>query len=64
MLTQVGFIENATQTNNALNGIFSLISLYPAVASLLAIIPMFWFKFSESDHEKMLSEMNRKENPL
>lgn len=60
ILTQVGFVENAIQSSNSLNGIFSLISLYPAVASLLAIIPMLWFKFSESDHEMMLNEMNRK----
>jgi sugar (glycoside-pentoside-hexuronide) transporter len=60
ILTQVGFVENAIQSSNSLNGIFSLISLYPAVASLLAIIPMFWFKFSESDHEMMLDKMNRK----
>lgn len=59
ILTQVGFVENAIQSSNSLNGIFSLISLYPAVASLLAIIPMFWFKFSESDHEMMLNKMNR-----
>lgn len=60
ILTQVGFVENAAQSSQTLNGIFSLISLYPAVASLCAIIPMFWFKFSESDHEMMLSQMNRK----
>lgn len=60
ILTQVGFVENAAQSSQTLNGIFSLISLYPAVASLCAIIPMFWFKFSESDHEMILSQMNRK----
>lgn len=60
ILTQVGFVENAVQSSQTLNGIFSLISLYPAVASLCAIIPMFWFKFSESDHEMMLNQMNRK----
>jgi len=60
ILTQVGFVENAVQSSQTLNGIFSLISLYPAVASLCAIIPMFWFKFSESEHEMMLNQMNRK----
>lgn len=60
ILSQVGFVENASQTPNALNGIFSLISLYPAVASLLAIIPMFWFKFTELEHNTMLESMNRK----
>ena len=60
ILTQVGFVENAVQSSQTLNGIFSLISFYPAVASLCAIIPMFWFKFSESDHEMMLNQMNRK----
>lgn len=52
ILTQVGFIENTVQSNHALNGIFSLISLYPALASLLAIIPMFWFKLTEVESHK------------
>lgn len=52
ILTQVGFIENTVQSNHALNGIFSLISLYPALASLLAIIPMFWFKLTEVESYK------------
>ena len=60
ILTQVGFVENVVQSKDALNGIFSLISLYPAVASLLAIIPMFWFKFTEADHKMMLEKMNQK----
>lgn len=60
ILTQVGFVENVVQSKDALNGIFSLISLYPAVASLLAIIPMFWFKFTETDHKMMLEKMNQK----
>ncbi len=60
ILTQVGFVENVVQSKDALNGIFSLISLYPAVASLLAIIPMFWFKFTEADHKMMLDKMNQK----
>lgn len=60
ILTQVGFVENSVQSSQTLNGIFSLISLYPAIASLLAIIPMFWFKFSESDHIMMLDKLNKK----
>lgn len=59
ILTQVGFVENITQSKDTLNGIFSLISLYPAIASLLAIIPMFWFKFSEQEHARMLESMDR-----
>lgn len=44
VLSQTGFIENVVQTSLTLNGIFSLITIYPALASLAAMIPMFWFK--------------------
>lgn len=59
ILSQIGFVENIAQSKDTLNGIFSLISLYPAVASLLAIFPMLWFNFSEKEHTHMLESMNK-----
>lgn len=47
VLNATGFIENSLQTKNALFGIFTLISLLPAIASLLSILPMFYFKLRD-----------------
>lgn len=45
-----GFVENAIQSNSALTGIFSLVSLLPAIACLLSLIPMIWFKLDDKIH--------------
>ncbi len=47
VLNATGFIENTLQTKDALFGIFTLISLLPAIASLLSILPMFFFKLKD-----------------
>jgi sugar (glycoside-pentoside-hexuronide) transporter len=44
VLAQTGFIENVQQNALTLDGIFSLITIYPAIASLIAMLPMLWFK--------------------
>ncbi len=50
VLNYSGFIENTLQNPSALNGIFSLISLLPAIACLLSLIPMFFFKLDDNIH--------------
>lgn len=47
LLDQSGFIENALQNPKALTAIFALLTLYPALASLLGMIPMFWYDIPE-----------------
>ena len=47
VLNATGFMENTVQTKDALFGIFTLISLLPAIASLLSILPMFFFKLKD-----------------
>lgn len=50
VLNQTGFIENTIQSAQASQGIFSLISLLPALACLLSLIPMFFFKLDDRIH--------------
>jgi Na+/melibiose symporter-like transporter len=47
LLDQSGFIENTLQQPKAMAAIFSLITLYPAIASLLGMIPMAWYDIKE-----------------
>lgn len=54
VLKNSGFVENALQTLNAKTGIFQLISLYPAIACLLSLIPMFFFKLNEDSIDSSL----------
>ncbi len=58
VLTYVGFIENTAQSAQALHGIFWLISLLPAVASILSLIPMFFYHFTSKQHEDMLQQLH------
>ena len=47
LLDQSGFIENSLQQPKTMAAIFSLITLYPAIASLLGMIPMAWYDIKE-----------------
>lgn len=58
ILTLTGFVENVAQSATSLNGIFWLISLLPAIASVLSLIPMFFYDFTEKQHKQMLEEMH------
>ncbi|MBV1708726.1 MAG: MFS transporter [Erysipelothrix sp.] len=58
VLTLTGFVENVAQSATSLNGIFWLISLLPAIASVLSLIPMFFYDFTEKQHKDMLTEMH------
>ena len=50
ILDRTGFIENTIQSASASQGIFNLISLLPAIACLLSLIPMFFFKLDDNIH--------------
>lgn len=44
VLDKTGFVVDTFQSPQALQGIFSLISLLPAIACLLSLIPMIWYE--------------------
>ncbi len=59
VLAVVGYQgDAAVQTPAALNGIFALLSLFPALACVLSILPMLFFDFTEHEHAKILSELH------
>jgi len=59
VLSIVGYNATATVQNAATyQGIFALLSLFPAIACILSIIPMFFYKFTSDEHAKILSELH------
>jgi len=60
VLSFVGYVNNASQSASALQGIFSLLSIFPAIACVLSIIPMFFFDFTEKKHAEILEEISNR----
>jgi Na+/melibiose symporter-like transporter len=46
------------QTPLAYAGIFSLLSLFPAISCVLSIIPMLFYKFTKEEHDQILAELH------
>jgi len=47
VLRTVGYVPEISQTAEALNGIFALLTLLPALGSLLTIIPLWYYKLEK-----------------
>ncbi len=72
LLSFVGYNSELMQNYVAAGGIasegfpevmialFSIITILPALGSLLAVIPMWKYSLSEKEHEQILNELNRK----
>lgn len=59
ILSVVGYQGDVVkQTPLAYQGIFSLLSLFPAISCALSLIPMFFYSFTQQEHEKILSELH------
>lgn len=54
-----GFVANIVQTDVALRGIHQIISLLPAIACALAIIPMFFYSLTEKQHAQLLQTLGK-----
>ncbi len=57
VLQMFGFVENVAQSEQTLTGIFLLLSILPAIASLLSLIPMHYYDLSEDKHKKILEQL-------
>lgn len=59
VLSFVGYQGDVVeQTPLAYQGIFSLLSLFPAISCALSIVPMIFYKFTKEEHEQILSELH------
>ena len=44
MLALTGYVANQTQTTDAIEGIFALVTLLPAVSALISILPLLYYR--------------------
>ena len=58
VLTLVGYVPNAQQTDEAINGIRGLIFLYPGALSILTILVMYFaYPIWNKEYKKIISEL-------
>lgn len=61
LLTYYGYVPKVDQSERALNGLWKMMTLYPAVGLVIAaIIIGFFYKLKESDVKRMMEEMKVK----
>lgn len=59
VLTAVGFSESNV-TPAALNGIFMLVTILPAIGGLLCVVPMLFYKFTEEIQRQAVKEIEER----
>ncbi|MCV5802041.1 hypothetical protein OFN34_24845, partial [Escherichia coli] len=61
ILTMIGYVPNAAQTETALNGMFFCIALLPALGALGRIFIMSRYTFTEDQHAILREKLQRGE---
>ncbi|MFO8070026.1 MAG: MFS transporter [Alkalibacterium sp.] len=60
ILTLINYVPNQAQTEGALTGLFFVIALLPAVGSLIRLILMYFYKFTEKEFNEAVMELQRR----
>lgn len=62
ILTVINYVPNQAQTESTLTGLFFVIALLPALGSLIRLVLMYFYKYTEDDFNEAVAELqNRKE---
>lgn len=61
MLTILGYVPNAAQSLETLDGIFFCIALLPVVGTIVRIILLKMYTFNEEQHADLVEKINRGE---
>lgn len=59
ILNGFGFIENTIQSTRSLSGIFLLLTVLPALASILSLVPMIFYDLDEDQHKMILQQLQQ-----
>ncbi|MCP4749483.1 MAG: MFS transporter [Proteobacteria bacterium] len=62
ILTWIGYVPNATQSPEALQGIFAMMTVIPALGTLLSVIPFFFYPLTDKKHAAIVKELEVKKN--
>lgn len=60
ILTIINYVPNQSQTDGTLTGLFFVIALLPAVGSLIRLILMYFYRFTEKEFELAVAELQRR----
>lgn len=58
MLDSVGFIPNAAQTDAAMDGIYRIITIVPAVLLLLGAVTIYFYRLDSNQYNQILEDLN------
>ncbi len=58
VLKQTGYMPNVTQDARSLNGMLMMLTLIPALGSLLTVIPLLFYKLDEKEHQRIVGELD------
>ncbi len=61
VLSLTGYVPNTTQSEAALSGINWIMTLLPAVLSLLAIVPLMLYRIDESLFVRIVADLHKRE---
>lgn len=53
-----GYVPNVAQDPGSLKGMLAMLTLIPAVGSLLTIIPLLFYKLDDSEHERIVESLD------
>ncbi|WP_336511535.1 MFS transporter [Alteribacter salitolerans] len=63
ILTIINYVPNQAQSPATLQGLFFVIALLPAVGSLIRLIIMYFYRFTEDKYKNVVAEIHaKKEN--
>jgi Na+/melibiose symporter-like transporter len=57
LLASYGFVPNAAQTPQVLDGFFQSMTIIPGIGSLVMILPLFFYKIDEKMHRELVNEL-------
>jgi Na+/melibiose symporter-like transporter len=57
ILDLVKYVPNIAQSARSLNGIYMMLTLIPALGSILTVIPLFFYRLSEAEHKRIVEEL-------
>ena len=61
LLTMLGYVPNASQSLETLDGIFFCIALLPVVGTIVRIVLLKMYTFNEEQHAELVKKINRGE---
>lgn len=61
LLSAVGYVPNAAQTPEAMNGINMIVNIIPAICGIGSLIPLFFYNLSEKKVAQIREELSARE---